>query len=112
MKHAMLVSLIKPINITRIIVYNCKLNQTSDGRQCLVRCKDTHLSEAEKENLEQSRYNACLGRRTYDFTGLCCLGRVKLILQRDTLGLLNSTVERLQLGQNKTRLMRFTCMKG
>jgi hypothetical protein len=111
----MLVSLIITINISRIIVYNCKLNQTSDGRQvrqCLVRCKDTHLSEAEKANLEQSRYKACLGRRTYDFTGLCCLGRVKLILQRDTLGLLNSTVERLQLGQNKTRFMRFTCMKG
>ncbi len=48
---------------------------------------------------------------TYDFTGLCCLGRVKLILQRDTLGLLNSTVKRLQLGQNKTGLIQFTWMK-
>jgi hypothetical protein len=33
------------------------------------------------------------------------------MLQRDTLGLLNSTVKRSQLGQNKTGLMQFTCMK-
>jgi hypothetical protein len=109
MKHAMLVSLIKTIKIqTKPDLCSSSSLGTMEGNVWFD-AKKLICQRQKKKMWSRIGTRLALDLR-FHRAMLFRSGEVNPA--EDTLGLLNSTVELLQLGQNKTRLMRFTCMKG